>query len=58
MADIVNLRMARKRKARDAEQAEAQANRAKHGLGKTERHAAAADIERVIRALEGAKRDN
>lgn len=57
MAEIVNLRMARKAKRREAEVREAQANRAKHGRGKADRAVASAEVERAARLLDGARRD-
>jgi hypothetical protein len=57
MADIINLRQARKAKARaDAEQASA-ANRAKFGRTKADRQADKAEKERVSKLIEGARRD-
>jgi hypothetical protein len=55
MSEIINLRLARKRAARKAGDAEAAANRAKHGLGKAERLHRAAEEERARKALDGAK---
>lgn len=57
MAEIINLRMARKAKARDAEKHLADANRARHGRTKSERGAAEAEVERLTRTVEGAKRE-
>lgn len=37
MAEIINLRQARKRKAREQQERDAAANRAKHGIAKFER---------------------
>ena len=57
MAKIVNLRLARKAKAR-AEAAEAAGERrARFGRTKAERTVADADAARLARALEGAKRE-
>lgn len=58
MGEIINLRMARKAKARAADKAEAQANRAKHGRSKAERQATEAEIIRFTRTIEGAKRED
>lgn len=58
MADIVNLRMARKAKVRAANQAQAQANRAQHGRTRAERNAIEAEIGRLDRALDGARRED
>lgn len=57
MAEIVNLRMARKAKARAEQQAEAQANRAKFGRTKAEKTRDRLDAERSARLLYGARRD-
>ncbi len=57
MADIVNLRQARKAKARDEAEARASANRAKHGRPKAERNAAAAEERLAERRLEGHRLD-
>ena len=57
MAEIVNLRMARKAKDRAAKAAEAEAKRAQHGRTKGERTANALDQERTARLLDGAKRE-
>ena len=57
MAEIVNLRMARKAKARAADKAQAAESRAQHGQTKAERKATEADVTRIARAVEGAKRD-
>ena len=58
MAEIVNLRMARKARERAAREAEAQANRARHGRNKAEREVQSLDAARAARNLEGARRDN
>lgn len=55
MADIVNLRMARKSRERAADKAQAEANRAKHGQTKGERLSARAEIARIDRVVEGAR---
>lgn len=57
MADIVNLRQARK--ARDRAQATQKAaeNRAKFGRTKAQKHRDAAEAERAARAIDGARRD-
>ncbi len=58
MADIINLRMARKAKVRgDAEAAAAQ-NRAKFGRSKAEKVGAARDAARAEQRLDGAKRED
>lgn len=57
MAEVVNLRMARKRRDR-AEKAKAAANaRAQHGAGKAERDAHKAENARTNRQIDGMKRD-
>ena len=58
MAEIINLRMARKARARAADEAKAQNNRAKHGQSKTERILATAELARLDRVLDGAKRED
>ncbi len=57
MADIINLRMARKAKTRDAARHEADANRARHGRTRAERGAAEAEAARLVRVVDGAKRE-
>lgn len=55
MAEIVNLRMARKARARAAAQGTAAANRAKSGLTKAEKVASERESARNDRTLEGAR---
>jgi hypothetical protein len=57
MSEIVNLRQARKRAARKTAEAEAAANRAKHGMSKDERTKMTADRDRARRDLDGAKKE-
>jgi hypothetical protein len=57
MADVINLRMAKKRRERTAREAEAAANRAAHGRTLAEKRATAAEAERRDAALDGAKRE-
>lgn len=57
MGEIINLRMARKARARDADKAQATANRAQHGRSKAERGEVEAEIVRFNRTLDGAKLD-
>jgi hypothetical protein len=57
MAEIINLRMARKAKDRAAKAAEADASRAQHGRNKSERTATKLDQARTARLLDGAKRE-
>ncbi|WP_353203873.1 DUF4169 family protein [Sphingomonas sp.] len=56
MAEIVNLRLARKAKRRAAGDAVASANRAKFGATKAERSKLAIETNRRDRTLDGAKR--
>lgn len=58
MADIINLRQARKARARDAAEASAAANRAKFGQTKAEREMEEVETARRDRALDHAKRDD
>ena len=53
MAEVVNLRQARKRRDRAERETEAEANRIKHGLGKAEKTLASARREQDARKLEG-----
>src|SRR5690606_24849324 len=57
MSEIVNLREARKRKARAEKEAEAAANRRKFGRTKAERKQSEADRAKAARDLDGKKRD-
>lgn len=57
MADIVNLRQARKRKARADAARLADANRILHGRTKAERAATRAERDRHEAALDGARRE-
>jgi hypothetical protein len=56
-AQIVNLRRARKAKVRDAKAAEADANRAKHGIAKPVRELAKARKEKDERTADAHKLD-
>lgn len=56
MADIVNLKRARKNKARVASETEAAANRLTHGRSKAERNLSRAEQEAAERKLDGHKR--
>lgn len=58
MAEIVNLRLARKARQRAAQAREAEVNRARHGRGKAERELARAEAERAGRLLDGARRED
>ena len=57
MAEIVNLRRARKAKARDERSREAGANRAKHGTAKPARDLAKARAEKEARDLDAQRLD-
>lgn len=57
MAEIVNLRLVRKARARTAASDKAAANRALHGLGKGERARQQAEADRAARLLDGARRE-
>jgi len=57
MADIVNLRMARKARARKLKEAEAEANRARFGRPKAERLKMERGLERAARIHEGHRRE-
>lgn len=56
MAEIINLRRARKAKARAGQAAQADANRIQHGLPKAERTLAAARRDLDGARLDGAQR--
>lgn len=58
MAEIINLRMARKARARAADTRQAEANRAKFGQTKTERTRQKLDAERAERLLDHARRES
>jgi len=55
MGDVVNLRMARKARARANADAKAGANRALHGRTAAEKARVAAERDRLRRTLEGAR---
>jgi Domain of unknown function (DUF4169) len=57
MAEIVNLRRARKAKARDEKSREAEANRVKHGIAKPVRELAKARVEKQVRDAEAHRLD-
>ncbi|HXC53709.1 MAG TPA: DUF4169 family protein [Rhizomicrobium sp.] len=57
MAEIVNLRRARKAKARDAKSAAADASRTKHGVARPVRELAKARKEKDTRAVDAHKLD-
>jgi DNA-binding transcriptional regulator YdaS (Cro superfamily) len=58
MAEIVNLRQARKAKQRGAAERQAAANRAQHGETKGEKLRRQREAERLTRTVDGAKRDD
>lgn len=57
MAEIVNLRTARKRKAREDDRRIAEQNRVRHGRSKDERRAAEAERDRASAAHDAHRRD-
>ncbi|GAA3701962.1 hypothetical protein GCM10022268_09720 [Sphingomonas cynarae] len=57
MAEIINLRRARKAKARVTAAGQADANRIAFGRTRAERQATAAEADRARRLLDGAKRE-
>jgi hypothetical protein len=58
MTEIVNLRQVRKRKARTDREAEAAANRAKHGRNKAEKAQAELAAAKLRATLDGARKDD
>jgi hypothetical protein len=57
MAEIINLRTARKGRARADKEAAASANRRQFGQTKDEKRVAREEQARIDRTLDGAKRD-
>ena len=57
-AEIINLRRARKAKGRSDAALQADANRIKHGIGKTERQLAEAQRTQASRLIDGHKMSN
>jgi hypothetical protein len=57
MGEIVNLRRARRQRARDTAAEAAAANRARHGRTRAERDAERLEQERARRALDGARQE-
>jgi hypothetical protein len=57
MAEIINLRLARKARDRAVAETRAQANRAKHGRTKMDKRATDMEQARIEQTLDGAKRD-
>ena len=58
MADVVNLRLARKRKAREELERHADENRAKYGRTSAERRRETAEESRLKRHLDGHRRED
>ena len=57
MGEVVNLRLARKRAAREAKDARAERNRTVYGCSKAEREGASLEREREAVLLEGHRRE-
>lgn len=57
MAEVINLRLARKAKARGAAARQAEQNRAIHGRSKSEKERQQLEAARSERLLDGAKRE-
>jgi hypothetical protein len=57
MAEIVNLRRARKRKARVEKEAQAAENRVRFGRRRADKRQSDLECERAARDLDGKKRD-
>lgn len=57
MGEVVNLRVARKRKARAGREDAAARNRAVHGMSRAERDASKAAKARAEKALDGHRRE-
>ena len=57
MAEIVNLRVARKRRIRAAAESAAEGNRARFGRSKAEKQRDSADKQRALSFLDGHRRD-
>ena len=55
--DVVNLRMARKRRDRAVKEADAERNRFEHGRSKSERDLARTRNEKAARELEASRRE-
>jgi hypothetical protein len=58
MAEIVNLRLARKARQRSEAEGRAAANRRKHGETKGEKLRRQQEAERLARTIDGARRDD
>ena len=57
MAEIVNLRIARKARKRADKETQAAANRAKFGQTKAQKDANRIERDRTVRSLDGARRE-
>lgn len=57
MAEVINLRRARKAKSRAEAERQAAANRAKFGQSRSERNRNALERDRTDRFIDGAKRE-
>jgi len=57
MGDLVNLRLVKKRRARAADAAEAEAQRLRHGRTKTQKRSDRLDEQRIKQAVDQAKLD-
>lgn len=58
MAEVINLRLARKARARSEAETAAAANRAKHGRTKAERARQQGEADRAARLVDGARRED
>lgn len=58
MAEVINLRMARKAKNRVKAEQSAAENRARFGRSKIQKTADKAEVERTTRILDGARRED
>jgi hypothetical protein len=58
MGDILNLKQARKRKAREAAETEAAAKRLQHGRSKAQKKLSKTEQEAAERKLDGHRRDD
>lgn len=58
MADVINLKRARKAKVRAEKENEAEVNRRAHGRTKAERALTKAEADAAARKLDGHKRDD
>ncbi|HPB22171.1 MAG TPA: DUF4169 family protein [Novosphingobium sp.] len=57
MAEVINLRLARKAKARASAARAADENRARHGLTKAVRARQSSEAERAAKLIDGARRE-